>query len=46
LETGIGVAARTIKAIRDKALADGVHIMAICKEEVVPRILDLAGINK
>ncbi len=46
LETGIGIAAGTIKGIRDKALADGVHIMAICKEEVVPRILDLAGINK
>ena len=33
LETGIGVAARTIKAIRDKALADGVHIMAGVKKK-------------
>ncbi len=45
LETGIGIAARTIKTIRDEGLADGVHIMAIGKEEAVPRILDLAGIN-
>jgi methylenetetrahydrofolate reductase (NADPH) len=45
LETGIGIAARTVKTIRDEGLADGVHIMAIGKEEAVPRILDLAGIN-
>jgi methylenetetrahydrofolate reductase (NADPH) len=45
LETGIGIAARTIKTIRDDGLADGVHIMAIGKEEAVPRILDLAEIN-
>jgi methylenetetrahydrofolate reductase (NADPH) len=45
LETGIGIAARTIKTIRDEGLADGVHIMAIGKEEAVPRILDLAEIH-
>jgi methylenetetrahydrofolate reductase (NADPH) len=44
LETGINIAARTIKTIRDERLADGVHIMAIGKEESVPKILDLAGI--
>jgi len=33
LETGIGVAARTIKAIREKALADGVHTMAGVKKK-------------
>ena len=45
LETGIGIAARMIRTIREEKLADGVHIMAIGKEETVPRILDLAGIN-
>jgi methylenetetrahydrofolate reductase (NADPH) len=45
LETGIGIAARTIRTIRDEKLADGVHIMAIGKEEAVPKILDLAGIR-
>jgi len=45
LETGINIAARMIRTIKDEAIADGVHIMAIGKEEVVPRILDLAGIN-
>ena len=45
LETGINIAARMIRTIREEKLADGVHIMAIGKEETVPRILDLAGIN-
>lgn len=45
LETGIRIAARMIQTIREEKLADGVHIMAIGKEETVPRILDLAGIN-
>ncbi|MBM3302338.1 MAG: hypothetical protein FJY85_20595 [Deltaproteobacteria bacterium] len=45
METGINIAARMIRTIKDEAIADGVHIMAIGKEEVVPRILDLAGIN-
>ena len=44
LETGINIAARTIRIIKEERLADGVHIMAIGKEESVPRILDLAGI--
>jgi methylenetetrahydrofolate reductase (NADH) len=42
LETGINIAARMIKTIRKEKIADGVHIMAIGKEEVVPRILELA----
>lgn len=45
LETGINIAARMIRTIRDEELADGVHVMAIGKEEVVPRILDKAGVN-
>jgi 5,10-methylenetetrahydrofolate reductase len=42
LETGINIAARMIKTIRKEKIADGVHIMAIGKEEEVPRILELA----
>ncbi|MEW6530922.1 MAG: methylenetetrahydrofolate reductase [Thermodesulfobacteriota bacterium] len=45
LETGIRIAARMIRSIKEEKIADGVHVMAIGKEEVVPRILDLAGIN-
>jgi len=31
-----------IRTIRNEKMAHGVHIMAIGKEEVVPRILELA----
>ena len=40
---GVEIAGRMIKEIRDNALCDGVHIMAIAKEEVVPDILAAAG---
>lgn len=43
LAKGIEIAGRMIKEIRDNALCDGVHIMAIGKEEVVPDILAAAG---
>jgi 5,10-methylenetetrahydrofolate reductase len=43
LAKGIEIAGRMIKEIRDNALCDGVHIMAIGKEEVVPEILAAAG---
>ncbi len=42
LDTGIDIAARTIKEIRD--ICDGVHIMAIGAEEVVPEIIERAGL--
>lgn len=45
LETGINIAARMIRTIKEEEMADGVHIMAIGKEETVPRILEIAGIN-
>jgi 5,10-methylenetetrahydrofolate reductase len=32
-----------IKRIRDEEMCDGVHIMAIGREEVVPDILSAAG---
>jgi len=45
LNKGIEIAGRMISTIRKEALCDGVHIMAIGKEEVVPEILKAAGIS-
>jgi methylenetetrahydrofolate reductase (NADPH) len=42
LAKGIEIAGRMIKEIRENGLCDGVHIMAINKEEVVPDILAAA----
>lgn len=39
LRVGIDIAARMIRSIRENQICDGVHIMAIGKEEVVPQIL-------
>jgi len=33
-----------IKRIRDEKMCDGVHIMAIGKEEIVPEIMAAAGL--
>ncbi len=46
LKTGIAIAGRMIKQIKEQNICDGVHIMAIGKEEVVPDILAAAGIEK
>lgn len=43
LAKGIEIAGRMIAALRKDAICDGVHIMAIGKEEVVPDILKAAG---
>jgi 5,10-methylenetetrahydrofolate reductase len=45
LQKGIEIAGRMIKTIKDEKLCDGVHIMAIGREEVVPDILAVAGLN-
>jgi methylenetetrahydrofolate reductase (NADPH) len=45
LAKGIEIAGRMIKQIRDEKICDGVHIMAIGKEEVVPDIMVAAGLN-
>jgi len=39
LDAGIRIAGRMIKQLRDEKICDGVHIMAIGKEGVVPDIL-------
>ncbi len=44
LRVGIEIAARMIRAIRENQICDGVHIMAIGKEEVVPQILKEAAL--
>ncbi len=44
LAKGIEIAGRMIAVLKKEAICDGVHIMAIGKEEVVPDILSAAGI--
>ena len=44
IEKGIEIAARLIRTIRDEGICDGVHIMAIGREERVLDILDAAGL--
>ncbi|MEW6095129.1 MAG: methylenetetrahydrofolate reductase [bacterium] len=45
LQKGIEIAARQIRQIKEENICPGVHIMAIGKEEIVPEILDMAGIK-
>jgi len=44
LAKGIEIAGRMIAALKKNSLCDGVHIMAIGREEVVPDILAAAGL--
>ncbi len=44
LATGIEIAGRMIAGLKRDSICDGVHIMAIGREEVVPDILAAAGI--
>lgn len=44
LETGIDIAARHIRRLKDGAVCDGVHIMAIGAEDKVPVIMERAGL--
>jgi methylenetetrahydrofolate reductase (NADPH) len=44
LAKGIEIAGRTIAALKKEGVCDGVHIMAIGREEVVPDILAAAGL--
>lgn len=45
LQKGVEITARLIKTIKEEQLCDGVHIMAVGREEVVPEILELAGLE-
>lgn len=44
LNKGIEIAGRMIATLKKENICDGVHIMAIGREEVVPEILQIAGI--
>ncbi len=44
IQRGIEIAGRMIKILKEEQICDGVHIMAIGKEEVVPDILASAGL--
>jgi len=45
LEKGIEIAGRMIRRIREEKICDGVHIMAIGKEDRVPDIMVAAGLS-
>lgn len=45
LAQGIEIAARMIRRVREEKLCDGVHIMAIGKEDLVPDIMAAAGLG-
>jgi 5,10-methylenetetrahydrofolate reductase len=45
LQKGIEIAGRMIATLRKESLCDGVHIMAIGREETVPNILEAAGLS-
>ncbi|MBN1319721.1 MAG: methylenetetrahydrofolate reductase [Thermoleophilia bacterium] len=43
LHKGMEIASRHIRFLRENKVCDGVHIMAIGKEEIVPEILAMSG---
>lgn len=45
MQKGMEICARHIKFLRDNDVCDGVHIMAIGKEEIVPDILEMADLT-
>jgi 5,10-methylenetetrahydrofolate reductase len=44
LNKGIEIAGRMIATLKKEAMCDGVHVMAIGREEVVPDIMEAAGL--
>ncbi|MDA8169464.1 MAG: methylenetetrahydrofolate reductase [Nitrospiraceae bacterium] len=44
LETGMDIAARHIRRLKEEKICDGVHIMAIGMEDKVPIIMEKAGL--
>ena len=45
IEKGIEIAGRMINRIKKEKMCDGVHIMAIGREELVPEIMSAAGLT-
>lgn len=46
LKKGMEIAARHIAFLRENNVCDGVHVMAIGKEEIIPQILEMAGVER
>jgi methylenetetrahydrofolate reductase (NADPH) len=44
LDTGLNIAARQIRQLKEEGICDGVHIMAIGIEDKVPEIMERAGL--
>ncbi|NTU41703.1 MAG: 5,10-methylenetetrahydrofolate reductase [Nitrospirales bacterium] len=44
LDTGLSIAARHIRQLKEENICDGVHIMAIGMEDKVPEIMERAGL--
>jgi methylenetetrahydrofolate reductase (NADPH) len=44
LDMGVAIAGRMIKRIKEEKMCEGVHIMAIGKEDLVPDIMSAAGL--
>jgi len=44
LAKGMEIAGRMVATLKKESICDGVHIMAIGREEVVPDILAIAGL--
>ncbi|MDA8340290.1 MAG: methylenetetrahydrofolate reductase [Nitrospiraceae bacterium] len=44
LDTGLNIAARHIRQLKEESICDGVHIMAIGMEDKVPIIMERAGL--
>ena len=44
LQKGIEIAARFIRTIREEGLCQGIHIMAVGNEGIVPQILEAAQV--
>jgi methylenetetrahydrofolate reductase (NADPH) len=45
LQTGIEIAAEQVSKIKDRQICQGVHLMAVKREDLIPQILDRAGIS-
>jgi 5,10-methylenetetrahydrofolate reductase len=44
MKKGMEICARHIAFLKENKICDGVHVMAIGKEEIVPEILQMAGL--
>ena len=44
LDTGLNIAARQIRQLKEEGICDGVHIMAIGMEDKVPTIMERSGL--